>query len=293
MDKLLYITILSLSVIGCSISYEDVDVNKRCHAQVNGFDLSYPKYVSVNQKRVIEDILNNMVYVEGGIFKMGCEYTTIVDSSNNNNPEYYPLINEQPVKYVSLDDFYVSKYELTIEQVEQLLKCDLPEELDWSYEDWEDIINVLREYTNIRFDFPTEAQWEFVAKGGLKSNKYLYPGTNCLQNARTKSKEIYTTKSPNELGIYNLADHYSEWCKDCYSEYKVSAMLSNPFIQFGIGHVVRGGNYASSRYYGKYNNNFDNFSFSTWYKEYRISRSTSRLYHDGSSIYIGCRLVIN
>lgn len=294
MKRVLYIILILPILLGCTKVIEDIDIKQHSCNNVNGFDVCYPEYVNDNQKRIIENILSNMVYVKGGIFKMGSEYDIIVDSSNDTHPEYYPRLNETPVRYVMLDDFYVSKYELSKEQVEGLLKRDLPEVLNWSYYDWEGVVDLLKHYTNLNFDIPTEAQWEYVAKGGSKTKSYLYPGANRLQDVRSTSQDILSTKKPNELGIYNLADHYSEWCKDCYIEYKTSSMLHNPFNQYGVGHVVRGGNYSSNMFYGAYDNVLsEDFSFATWYKEYRISRCTSRLFHDGSSQYVGCRLVIN
>lgn len=293
MNKPFYLLFICISILSCTRTLDNyIPSDADEHAsEINGLSYTIPKHLNSQQIHIITEIVDNMIFVKGGLFPMGQIYIELEDIATGRT--FYPRSNEEPIRYVKLSDFWISKYELSPQQVSSLLDRDLPDKLNWTYQDWEYIIDLLRFYTGLSFDFPTEAQWEYSAKGGELSKGYLYPGSDNLKNVRTSSTDIHKVKEPNELGIYNMADHYSEWCKDHYQDYMISPMLIDPLVKNGTGHVVRGANYTSSWFRGGYGTDFEDFSFITWMDEFRTARSSARLYHEGTSEYIGLRPVIN
>lgn len=162
--------------------------------------------------------------------------------------------------------------------------------------------------TDLPFSLPTEAQWEYAARGGKLSNNYIYPGSNNLDEVNSFKFNSGSTHA-NELGIYNMADLKSEWCLDYYEEYPTSQTIYfNRLIKTGERHVVRGGSYNCSGYSSKYLNT--KISAADSYGDFkddsssaldpildkRYCRITARSYYNDSEYgnrYIGCRLVIN
>ena len=178
-------------------------------------------------KRLIDD----MVFVAGGTFLMGATSEQISDAFKD----------EQPVHQVTLDGFYISKYQVT-----QAL---------WSWDDGQDFIRKLNALTGKKFRLPTETEWEFAARGGNNSRGYKYAGSNNIgdvawytDNSGSKT-HVVGTKSPNELGLYDMSGNVWEWCQDWYGCYS-SASQTNPIgASSGSGRVLRGGSWL---YFARY-----------------------------------------
>jgi formylglycine-generating enzyme required for sulfatase activity len=167
--------------------------------------------------------------------------------------------------------------------------------LSYTWEDWEYVLELLTYYTGIEFSFPTEAQWEFAARGGNLSKGYLYPGSNKWEEVYADDLNSIDDTVPNELGLYNMANRRGEWCADAYASYIDGPMPTNPLITEGDGHVVRGGCHIST---GLYKNWLSTtlttvFDYSDTCEDWRMSRSTARAKHKRKSWDIGCRPVIN
>jgi formylglycine-generating enzyme required for sulfatase activity len=200
-----------------------------------------------------DELFSNMVLVEAGNFSMGSDS---------------PLARkrEQPVKQVSLDAFYIGKYELTQDVFEQIMgwnnsyfPCDKCAVNNVSWFNMQLFIERLNSATGKKFSLPTEAQWAYAAKGGNKSNDYKYSGSNNINdvawfadNANKKSHPV-GLKQPNELGLYDMTGNLWEFCLDDMSRKAYSRIEShNPFIGDKTNlkrktmKVIRGGGYEFS-----------------------------------------------
>ncbi|MEZ4888810.1 MAG: SUMF1/EgtB/PvdO family nonheme iron enzyme [Chitinophagales bacterium] len=193
----------------------------------------------------IQKLINNMVTVSGGTFQMG---------SNDGQDD------EKPVHPVTLSTFQMGKYEVTQAQWEAVMGsnpsqksagCDNCPVESVSWNDAQDFIKKLNQLTGKRFRLPTEAEWEFAARGGTKSRNYTYSGSNSIDevawygdNSGSKTHPVGGKKA-NELGLYDMSGNVWEWCNDWYDEnYYSSSPSSNPKGPATGGvRVLRGGSW--------------------------------------------------
>ncbi|MBR1627447.1 MAG: SUMF1/EgtB/PvdO family nonheme iron enzyme [Bacteroidales bacterium] len=189
------------------------------------------------------------VKVEGGTFVMGC---------SEKDDECYP--DEQPAHRVTLNTFYIGKYEVTVRQYRDYcnkIGKQMPEEPKYGWQDNYPIVNLTWQEANEYAEYygcrlPTEAEWEYAAKGGNKSEGYIYSGSNnwyevgwSYENSDREPHEV-GQKKPNELGIYDMSGNAWEWCSDNYEIfYYAQSPANNPKgPQKGLGKVNRGGCFA-------------------------------------------------
>ena len=195
---------------------------------------------------IIDKLISNMVYVEGGTFKMGSMSDKPGDS----------FFNESPIHMVKISSFYICRYQVTQEEWEVIMgnnpsrfkgaKC--PVELV-SWEDCQIFIKRLNEITGKDFRLPTEAEWEFVAKGGNFSRGYKYAGSNDINivawykgNSGGQSHPV-GKKAPNELGLYDMSGNVWEWCSDWGGEYGLSCPNNPKGSLSGLHRINRGGSW--------------------------------------------------
>ncbi len=194
-----------------------------------------------------------MIKVEGGTFTMGAtrEQGSDVDSW------------EKPAHRVTLSSYYIGQTEVTEEL--WLAVMGYYSNFDGStfpiYEvtwvDCQKFIRRLNDLTGQLFRLPTEAEWEFAARGGTKSRGYKFSGSNTLDdvawywgNSRRKPHPV-GTKRANELGLYDMSGNVWEWCQDNYKSYSSSAQV-NPIGLYDWedeGRVRRGGSWVRSANY--------------------------------------------
>ena len=213
---------------------------------------------------VIDRILSNMVKVEGGTFMMGDHNRPNSWFKRNFSGDSYCDF-EVPVHKVRLSTFYISKYPVRIEEWKSIMGYFPKEHKNDSYEQqndyerysqraaclsWDEcnlFISKLIKFAQKKFRMPTEAEWEYAARGGNKSLGYTYPGSDKFIKGDW-SDFIYpvTSGAPNELGLYALRRSRGEWCSDWFDfDYYKKSPTDNPKGPSGPvlteDHVIRGG----------------------------------------------------
>lgn len=195
-----------------------------------------------------------MVHVDAGTFYMGAQKKT-TDGVNYDASAY---IIESPVHKVSIGNFYIGKFEVTQAQWVAAMGTNpstiIGEQFPVTNVSWEqvqDFIEVLNRNSGKHYRLPTEAEWEFAAKGGTKSQGYKYSGSLVLgacawyySNSGATLHEV-GSKNANELGIFDMSGNVSEWCSDWFEAYS-AAVLTNPQgASSGNVKVNRGGSWAT------------------------------------------------
>ena len=199
-----------------------------------------------NRQRILQELADHMVYVQGGTFTMGA---TSVQGSDAED-------DEKPAHSVTLSSYYIGKTEVTQELWQAVMgsnpsnfKGDRKPVARVSWNDCQKFISKLNSLTGKKFRLPTEAEWEFAARGGIKSKGYKYSGSNSfgdvawyLKNSGDTTHDV-GTKSPNELGLYDMSGNVWEWCNDWYGNYSSSPSNNPTGPGSGAFRVCRGGSW--------------------------------------------------
>ena len=195
----------------------------------------------------VKGVSFNMVRVVGGTFQMGAT-----------SEQQDPFDSEKPVHQVTLSPYYIGETEVTQELWLTVMdrnpfkfKGDrLPVECV-SWDECQEFISKLNQQTGLNFRLPTEAEWEFAARGGNKSLGYQYSGSTNLgdvawytDNSGSSTHNV-KTKQANELGLYDMSGNVWEWCQDWYSSYNASSQTNPTGASSASNHVVRGGGWYS------------------------------------------------
>ena len=194
---------------------------------------------------------------------------------------------EKPAHSVTLSSYYIGQTEVTQALWKEVMGSNPSrfegdtnpvERVSWN--DCQTFIQKLNQRTGKTFRLPTEAEWEYAARGGKKSRGYKYSGGNdigtvawCAGNSGRKTHAV-GTKAPNELGIYDMSGNVWEWCSDWKGDYSSSAQTNPTGVDSGSYRVNRGGG---------------------WRNNARFCRSSSRSYNSPSYSYfiLGLRLVLS
>lgn len=191
-----------------------------------------------------------MIKVKGGTFLMG-------DSRGGGDPD------EKPVHKVTLSDFEIGKTEITVKQWREystLTGLKMPDAPAWGWNDEHPVVNVtweeataycvwLSSKTGKLYRLPTEAEWEYAARGGASSKNNLYSGSNDLNEVgwfRDNSKgstHPVAGKKPNELGIFDMSGNAWEWCSDLLDEYSTASATNPTGSTNSVFRVRRGGSW--------------------------------------------------
>ncbi|WOT06714.1 formylglycine-generating enzyme family protein [Shewanella youngdeokensis] len=219
-----------------------------CLALLQGCASSDSKNINNELK---QQVMADMVWVEGGQFSMGAACGKAASDS------------ECPARLVTVDGFYIGRYEVTQGIFDEVLSGATPyflgdnmpmNNLSWQQAKY--FIKQLNIQTGLQFRLPTEAEWEFAAKGGIKSKGYLYSGSNDIDavawyagNANNKAQQV-GLKKPNELGIYDMTGNIGEMVEDAFDPdfYRYGPNI-NPVNSIESNHhlaykSVRGGSLA-------------------------------------------------
>ena len=209
------------------------------------------------EKVTVNGVEIPMVYVPGGAFTMG----------GTSEQESYAESDEKPTHQVSLDGYYIGATEVTQAQWEAVMGTTLRQQRDkadpsWSlygeggdypmyfvnYDDALEFCRRLSELTGKHYTLPTEAQWEYAARGG-QSGGTKYSGSNTIDdvawygdNSNEQTHPV-GTKSPNVLGLYDMSGNVWEWCLDWCGDYPSQAQTNPQGPSGGSNRVLRGGSW--------------------------------------------------
>lgn len=236
-----------------------------------GGSASEPKVYTVN------GVSFKMIPVEGGTFTMGATAEQGSDAYDD----------EKPTHQVTLSDFSIGETEVTQELWEAVMgsnpsSCSgnqLPVECV-SWNDCQTFITKLNQLTGAKFRLPTEAEWEFAARGGNKSLGYKYAGSNTIGDVAwyNENSSIFETnavaqKLANELGLYDMSGNVFEWCQDESGSYSSAAQINPTGPTSGSNRVMRGGASNCSTRSCRVSYRADNPpSFSGWHMGLRLAQ---------------------
>ena len=246
---LLSLLLVGVLVVSCGDDDNEEDVQTSSSNQNGGnnggSNDSGSENVFPGKVYTVNGVSFKMIAVKGGTFQMGSD-----DGYN-------------AVHQVTLSDYYIGETEVTQELWNAVMGSNPSyfygnmqrpvETVSWN--DCQTFISRLNELTGETFRLPTEAQWEYAARGGYKSKGYTYSGSNAIDDVAwhwynsDRTTHPVKTKAPNELGIYDMSGNVWEWCSDWYGDYSSAAQTDPTGPATGSYRVIRGGSwddYAAS-----------------------------------------------
>lgn len=243
-----------VSIRKCGFYYSESEVDVKIGENTVLDEIMKKSCDIIQNGNRMEIIINNvsfsMLKVDGGFFTMG------------GTPEQpKPNTDETPTHKVSLSDYYIGETEVTNDLWEAVMgvnfsllnnnaysstDLDMPKtNITWN--ECQRFINRLNSMTGLLFSLPTEAQWEYAARGGKQSHNYIYSGSNTPKDIAWYEKnsgeyvQQVKRKQPNELGIYDMSGNVWEWCSDWYAPYSNEEQNNPQGPQNGKARVMRGG----------------------------------------------------
>lgn len=192
------------------------------------------------RQALVEELSQSMVLIPGGTFQMGST-SSEADS------------DEKPVHQVTLKFFYIGKYEVTQSLWEAVMgsnpskfKGDNHPVEQVSLDDIYAFITKLNQMTGKRYRLPTEAEWEYAARGGTLSDRYGNISDIAWHSGNSgDSTHVVGGKQPNAYGLYDMLGNVWEWCQDWFGEYTTSAKSNPTGPSAGSGRVHRGGSWSN------------------------------------------------
>ncbi|MEY4926655.1 MAG: hypothetical protein RI894_1091 [Bacteroidota bacterium] len=204
-----------------------------------------------NYTETAEKIDIPMIYVGSGSFIMGCNAVNEQDC----------MYDELPAHAVTIDSFFIGKTEVTQKQWRAVMgrnpaglffpSCDDCPVENVSWDDIQVFLRKLTRKTGKTYRLPTEAEWEFAARGGNKSAHYRYSGSNTIdevawsRNSSNQKTNTVASKKPNELGIYDMTGNVWEWCTDYFNRYPPALQTNPNDPNFAPYRVLRGGSWSN------------------------------------------------
>ena len=230
-----------------TITVESATITRRLAVTQSGATPVAPPS-SQDRSFTVGGVTFKMIAVEGGTFTMG--------GTSEQGDDAYDW--EKPTHSVTLSSYRIGETEVT-QALWQAVMGSNPshfsgsqkpvEQVSWN--DCQDFIRRLNALTGENFRLPTEAEWEYAARGGKKSWGYKYSGSNTIgnvawydDNSGSQTHNV-ATKSPNELGLYDMSGNVWEWCQDWYDYYSSGSQTNPTGPSSGSDRVLRGGGWNS------------------------------------------------
>ncbi len=197
--------------------------------------------------KVNDEVSFKMAYVQGGTFLMGAQNTE-PDQPNYDANAFFD--EERPVHSVTLSSYSIGRFEVTQELWKTVMGTDnnpsnnsTADNLPVENVSWDEIVGrflpALNTMTGMDFRLPAEDEWEFAARGGNKSQGFVYSGSATVAEVAwfwgTSTHEVGTKKA-NELGLFDMTGNVREWCQDNWYNYGTP--------DYGEARIIRGGGYA-------------------------------------------------
>ena len=232
------------------IDVEDVNKLINIILKIDIPDQNNPEIFEVNGVKF------KMVNVKGGTFIMGATAEQENDAYNNEHPTHIVTLSSYKIAETEVtqelwltvmgeNPSYNSSNNGFIDNLQRPVECV-------SWEDCQSFIIKLNQMTGKQFRLPTEAEWEFAARGGRNNTGYKYAGSDdgaevawYSSNSGLETHQV-GTKTPNELGLYDMSGNVSEWCQDWFDSYYYTVQTDPVGPPSGYGRVLRGGGYALS-----------------------------------------------
>jgi len=265
------VTLLISHVMGGSayIDMENADVNRDGDINITDITMLIAHVMGTldfppeDEIITVDDVSFVMVPVEGGTFLMGA---TPEQGSDGNS-------RERPVHQVTLSSYYIAQTEVTQELWTTVMGTNpcyftgnnqLPVE-NVSWEDCQLFIAALNEMTGLTFRLPTEAEWEFAARGGNDSQGYKYAGGNdldfvgwysgndtwMLRGTDNYGTHPVATRNPNELGLNDMSGNVHEWCQDWFGSYGSDDQTDPTGPIAGTERIYRGGSWYFDQWFSR------------------------------------------
>lgn len=210
---------------------------------INGMVVTYGNAIVVKTLPAIGGEFGNFVKVNGGTFNRGSNFGNNI---------------EKPIHSVTLKPFFIGETEVTQSVWEEVMgvdpsfnyDCDNCPVENVSWLDVQEFLKKINEkQSTIVYRLPTEAEWEFAAKGGANGSDFLYAGSSDIQsvawyrdNSNRKSQPV-KSKSPNALGLYDMSGNVWEWVQDWFNFYKTDALTNPAGPLNGSSKLYRGGSF--------------------------------------------------
>jgi formylglycine-generating enzyme required for sulfatase activity len=216
--------------------------------QLEGDNSSFTYETPSERQLRMKIATQEMIFVHGGTFTMGCTFEQGGECDDD----------ERPARQVTVSDFHIGKYEVTQAQWRGVMGnnpsnfsgCDQCPVEYVSWNDVQEFISKLNAMTGKRYRLPTEAEWEYAARGGSQSRGYKYSGSSNVGsvawydgNSGDKTHSV-GQKSPNELGLYDMSGNVWEWCQDWYGNYSSGSQTNPRGPSSGSIRVNRGGSWS-------------------------------------------------